>query len=262
LKGNPAAQRKLGFMYYMGYGVPLNYQKANYWFKLAAKKGDAVSQIDLGSDYFYGLGMSKNYKKALYWWKLSANQKYVSGEYNLGFLYYHGGYGIKKNYKTAAHWYKQVANQSHIYGKYSEYMLGYMYYSGELVPEKWIKMHYWYRYAISQEYKVVIPEINAAYHNNFMHDAYKKAVYRFNLAARQGYSLAQAVLGYAYYKGNGITKNYIKALKWFIIARSYGFVFSKKYCLFQRALNNLVKRRLNAIQIKIAVKEAQKYRNK
>ena len=89
---------------------------------------------------------------------------------------------------------------------------------------------------------------------------YKSAVYRFNLAARQGYSLAQAVLGYAYYKGNGITKNYIKALKWFIIARSYGFVFSKKYCLLNRALNNLLKHRLNAKQIKIAVNEAKKYR--
>ena len=29
LKGNPAAQRKLGFMYFKGYGVPLNYKNAN-----------------------------------------------------------------------------------------------------------------------------------------------------------------------------------------------------------------------------------------
>ena len=69
------------------------------------------------------------------------------------------------------------------------------------------------------------------------------------------------MLGYAYYKGNGITKNYVKSLKWFIIARSYGFVFNKKYCL-NRALNNLLKRRLNAKQIKIAVSEAEKYRPK
>ena len=69
-------------------------------------------------------------------------------------------------------------------------------------------------------------------------------------------------LGYAYYKGNGVTKNYIKSLKWFIIARSCGFVFGKKYCLFHRALNDLVKRRLNAKQIKIAISEADKYRNK
>jgi uncharacterized protein len=43
------AQRNLGFMYYKGQGVPLNYVRAHMWFNLSAAQGDqaAVKSRDL-----------------------------------------------------------------------------------------------------------------------------------------------------------------------------------------------------------------------
>jgi len=46
--GDPDIQNLLGFMYFYGEGVELNYDDAHYWFHLAAEEGDFKAQRNLG----------------------------------------------------------------------------------------------------------------------------------------------------------------------------------------------------------------------
>lgn len=46
--GDPAIQHFLGYMYFFGEGVELDYDEAHYWFHLAAEEGDLRAQQNLG----------------------------------------------------------------------------------------------------------------------------------------------------------------------------------------------------------------------
>ncbi|UCH40770.1 MAG: sel1 repeat family protein, partial [Gammaproteobacteria bacterium] len=46
--GDPAIQNFLGYMFFHGEGVDLNYEEAHYWFHAAAEEGDALAQRNLG----------------------------------------------------------------------------------------------------------------------------------------------------------------------------------------------------------------------
>ena len=46
--GDPAIQHLLGYMFFYGEGVELNYEEAHYWFHQAAEEGDLRAQRNLG----------------------------------------------------------------------------------------------------------------------------------------------------------------------------------------------------------------------
>ena len=49
MRGMPAAQHRLGFMYFHGDGVPRELDQALHWYALAARQGYAAAQYNLGS---------------------------------------------------------------------------------------------------------------------------------------------------------------------------------------------------------------------
>lgn len=49
--GNVKAQVNLGFMYEHGKGIPVEYDKALYWYRKAAKKSNANAQFNIGYMY-------------------------------------------------------------------------------------------------------------------------------------------------------------------------------------------------------------------
>ena len=63
-------QRRLGYMFYTGQGVPQDYSQALHWFLLAAHQGDAVAQINIGHMYEKGQGVSQDYVQAQKWYSL------------------------------------------------------------------------------------------------------------------------------------------------------------------------------------------------
>jgi len=46
--GDPDVQNMLGFMYFYGEGVGLDYERAHFWFHEAAEQGDSLAQRNLG----------------------------------------------------------------------------------------------------------------------------------------------------------------------------------------------------------------------
>ena len=55
-------ENNLGSIYYEGFGIPQNFEKALYWSKLAANNGIVLSQRRLGNLYYKGWGAEKRGK--------------------------------------------------------------------------------------------------------------------------------------------------------------------------------------------------------
>jgi len=62
-----------------------------------------MDQFKLGNSYCYGHGVPQDYKKAYYWYRLAARQGYAKAQSNLGVLYYRGQ-GVPQDYEVAYKW--------------------------------------------------------------------------------------------------------------------------------------------------------------
>ena len=70
--GDPAAQYKLGYDYFLGRGVPLDYVQAAIWWRKAADQGYPAAQNNLGVLYNSGKGVPQSYTEAYFWQNLAA----------------------------------------------------------------------------------------------------------------------------------------------------------------------------------------------
>jgi hypothetical protein len=68
-----------------------------------AKAGDPASQYTLGYDYFLGRGVPVDYVQAAIWWRKAADQGYAEAQNNLGVLY-NSGKGVPQSYAEAYFW--------------------------------------------------------------------------------------------------------------------------------------------------------------
>ena len=65
------AQAGIGFMYYRGLGVAVDYPKAALWLRKAAQHGQPEGQLMLGTLYFYGRGVEQSYVWSYAWCDLA-----------------------------------------------------------------------------------------------------------------------------------------------------------------------------------------------
>ena len=70
----PAAQYKLGFLYYQGQGLQQDVAEAVKWMRMAAEQGNADAQFNLGTSYAKGEGVPQDIILAHMWFNLSAAQ--------------------------------------------------------------------------------------------------------------------------------------------------------------------------------------------
>ena len=82
-RGDAVAQSQFGWMYFIGLGVPQNYQEALKWFRLAALQGNVSAQNYIGVIFYDGLGVSKDYQEALKWFRLAAARGLAVAQNNL-----------------------------------------------------------------------------------------------------------------------------------------------------------------------------------
>lgn len=76
-----------------------------------AKAGDRVAQYKLGYDYFLGRGVPIDYVQAAIWWKKSAEQGYPEAQNNLGVLY-NTGKGVPQSFAEAYFWQNLAASRA------------------------------------------------------------------------------------------------------------------------------------------------------
>ena len=95
--GNGDAMNDIGAQYYDGNrGFEQDFTKAVYCYKLAAEKGSRQAQENLGYCYYYGRNMPVDYEKAFHYFALGAFDGHLISLYKIGDMY-KNGYYVEKN---------------------------------------------------------------------------------------------------------------------------------------------------------------------
>jgi len=111
-KGDAESQYFMGSLSYYGFGVPQDYNKAEYWYRKAAEQGDASAQLALGFMYLYGQSVDFDTKKTVYWWHKAAEQGSADAQFKLGYIYTQGSY-LEKDIIKAYMWLSLAADRKH-----------------------------------------------------------------------------------------------------------------------------------------------------
>jgi TPR repeat protein len=109
--GNPHAPNTIGWIYFHGLGVEINFVDAFKWFEKGAAKGDLNSSNMVGLMYLCGYGVEQNNKKAAEWFKKGLARNHYGSIHNIGWLYLNG-YGVEKNKLKALKLFTKSANQN------------------------------------------------------------------------------------------------------------------------------------------------------
>lgn len=106
------AQRCLGVFYTNE--AQENWERAVYYFKLAAKQKDRDSQYYLGLCYEEGCGVQENTCIAANYYKLAAEQGHEEAQYRLALFHLHGLGGLPVNMRNGTELLHAAAEQGHI----------------------------------------------------------------------------------------------------------------------------------------------------
>ncbi|MFM5236634.1 tetratricopeptide repeat protein [Aeromonas veronii] len=98
-KGEPEAQRTLGWMYSNGFEVPQSDEKAIFWYEKSAEQGNAKAQFFLG----VRLASRGDNSQAYSWYTKAANQGDADAQFALGVMY-QDGRGVPQDYIKSYAW--------------------------------------------------------------------------------------------------------------------------------------------------------------
>jgi hypothetical protein len=108
--GDSEAQFVLGLLHSDGAGVPLDYDKAFFWYHEAAQQNHVDAQYNLAHLYLNGNGVEKDLGQAIHWWQKAAENGHVRAQYNLGFAYFRG-IGVNQDHQQALVWVRKAAGR-------------------------------------------------------------------------------------------------------------------------------------------------------
>ncbi len=160
-----------------------------------------------------------DYKTAVAEFKKLAEKGNDIAQANLGYMYY-SGEGVPQDYKEAVYWHRKAGVQGN---KDAQYNLAISYAFGEGVAQNLNEAVIWYRRAAMQGHVVSQYSlgISYAYGEGVSKDQVEAARW-FIKAANQGYARAQVQLGSMHHTGEGVTQNYSEAARWYRLAADRG----------------------------------------
>jgi TPR repeat protein len=82
------------------------------WFRKAAEQGSKHAQFHLGYAYWYGKGVPVDWAAGALLFQKAAEQGHAPAQHNLGYAYCHGA-GVAVDYTKALGWYRKAAEQGH-----------------------------------------------------------------------------------------------------------------------------------------------------
>lgn len=175
-----------------------------------ADKGDAYAQFRLGQIYYEGTAVPRDDREAAAWFSKAASQDHAEAQFILATMY-EKGHGVLKNDREAFAWYSRAASLGH---ERSRVILE----SGR-----------WDAFGAGQEAARVddLAEEGALTvgrgEEEQPHDRDKRELFEKYLAkAEAGDANAQYNVGVMYYHGEGVEKDFEKALKWFLLSAQQG----------------------------------------
>jgi len=151
-QGDVRAEERLGYLYYIGWGVPRDHGQAAKWYIKAADQGNASAMSSLG--FMLRLGITQLDRQTLdevvAWNRKAAGQGNALAQFSLGALAHAIWYGAPKeyqNYAEAVKWYRLAADQGLADAQFN---LGTMYDEGLGVPQDFVQAHKWLNLAASR----------------------------------------------------------------------------------------------------------------
>ena len=229
-EGDTDAYNGLGYLYYVGLGVPQDYKQAFVLYQKGAKAGDANSIVTLGLCYELGHGIDRDLQKATYYYEKAAGMGVFVAMYKTGVKYQYG-YGVGQNTEKALYWLEMAANEGY---PRAFSTLGYLYYNGKLIEQDLQKSlaffqkgveagDHWSRLAMSSFYEkgqFVTKDLEKA--KSLAQEAYDSCKEK---AIIEDDTDAQTRMGEFYFKGFpliGIKQDYMQAAEWYEKAANHG----------------------------------------
>ena len=179
-KGCPDGWFGLGRARQYGYGVKPNPEKAEKYYRRAAKLGHAEAQESRGR--LYEFAEKPDYRRARKWYTRALKQHSSDtpdAAYRLGWLY-ERGLGGKKDIQKACRLYRKAAKAG---CAEAQRALGYLYDKGLGLPRSYAKAYKWYARAALQVDETACNNIGVLYHDG-------KGVRRSKSLAKKWYKLA------------------------------------------------------------------------
>lgn len=124
---NHLAEKALGDIYLMAYGVKKDVKEAIKWYTLAANSGNAEALSILGDFYFYAIEVRQDLPKAIGFYREASERGDIYSLEKLAYCYYYGKGGISRDYGEAAKRYLDLDQRGSIN---ASYYLAMMYYEG------------------------------------------------------------------------------------------------------------------------------------
>ncbi|WP_338869796.1 serine/threonine-protein kinase [Spirosoma sp. SC4-14] len=218
----PEAINHLGYMYGTGTGTQKDYTEALRWYWKAADRGYLLSLNNIGALYHYGLGVEQDYQKARACYEKAAAGGIAKAKYNLGELYANGN-GVNKNIYEAVRWYREAAEDG---DANAQFRLGQAYHYGTGVTLDYSQAEYWYRKAAGQRHSDAQNSLGALYYGGYIGGNgvdYATARYWYEQAAEQNNVYSLYNLGYLYDYGQGVIKDWSKAVSYYKRAARLGY---------------------------------------
>ena len=179
-KGCPDGWFGLGRARQYGYGVKPNPEKAEKYYRCAAKNGHAEAQESLGC--LYEFAEKPDYRRARKWYARAAAQRSSSAPdaaYRLGYLY-EKGLGLPENHAKARKWYARAALQADATACNN---LGFLHYNGKGVRRSKKLAKKWYKLAARAGSIIALSNLGGLYEDA---GRLKKAVRYYRRAAEAG----------------------------------------------------------------------------
>lgn len=221
-KGCPDGWFGLGRARQYGYGIKPNPEKAEKYYRRAAKLGHAEAQEALGC--LYEFAEKPDYRRARKWYTRALKQHSSDtpdAAYRLGYLY-EKGLGGKKDIQKACQLYRKAAKNGHADAQRA---LGYCYEKGLGLPQNHAKARKWSARAALQADATACNNIGFLHYNGKGVRRSKKLAKKwYKLAARAGSIIALSNLG-GLYEDAGRLK---KAVRYYRRAAEAGNKYAAK----------------------------------
>lgn len=207
------AQHVLGKCYAEKTGLPgeERYEKATFWYRLAAERGCADSQFSLGMLLYVSGDTQDDIIETVGWFLLSAEQDHPQAQHMLGCCY-RDGYGIEQDLSWAIRWFQLAATKGLADAQAD---LGYCYDRGIGVSRDGIKAVELYQLAAKQRNSQARNLLGLHYLlGEYLPKDERYATYLFRIASQRSLYLAAYInFGICCLLGLGLKKDAKRAVR-------------------------------------------------
>lgn len=178
------------------------------YMRMAAEQGNADAQCLYGNCCLHGIGTLTDYDEAEKYFLLSAKRNNIPAQYYLGNMYYFEKYG-RVDKRKAFDYMKKAAESGNNFPD-AMYNLAIMYHLAEGVEKNLDEAIYWYTKASGLG--LIDAKNNLALVLEEKNGAKDDAIYLLRKAADSGDEVAQYNLANSYLKGDGVSKDLTMAM--------------------------------------------------